>query len=171
MVVFSHIIGEGWAYGLNMNTNNKGMFPLSITFPPTPTKLAVLNTCKTQKDIFGKGIVSHALLSYPIEFSILHLLTKEDLEQSETFGNCIGGRIDENIIEKMLNDLWDYTRSKSQIVLIIGPNEMQGNVTDLLLSNGLEQTDLKIFGNSQRLIAKKKIDGIGLIKEAINSVS
>ncbi|KAJ3253251.1 hypothetical protein HK103_000797 [Boothiomyces macroporosus] len=171
VVVFNHIIGEGWAYGLNMTTNNKGMFPLSITFPPTPTKLAVLNTCKSQKDIFGKDIVSHALLSYPIEFSILHLLTKEDLEQSETFGNCIGGRIDENIIKKMLNDLWDYTRSKSQIVLIIGPNEMQGNVTDLLLSNGLEQTDLKIFGNSQRLIAKKKIDGIGLLKEAINSVS
>ncbi|KAJ3274698.1 hypothetical protein HDV01_002220 [Terramyces sp. JEL0728] len=147
LMVFSHYY-DGWCYGLNMTTNQSGVFPLAVTFPLQATKVALLNTCKKKEDIFGQEITSHALLSYPIESSILNTFTRKSYQPAmEKYGVCGNGRIDRNIIGALVSDLWDFSRIQRQKVIVVGPNPMQGTVVDLLLSVGVDQRDIVIFSN------------------------
>ncbi|KAJ3215322.1 hypothetical protein HDU67_000599 [Dinochytrium kinnereticum] len=77
VIARTHLL-DGWAEGVNLRTNQEGIFPLPITYPrcgPGPL-VGVLHSIKTPHDAFGSNVLQGAMLAYPEQIRVTTTVTR-----------------------------------------------------------------------------------------------
>ncbi|KAI9208491.1 uncharacterized protein BJ171DRAFT_489068 [Polychytrium aggregatum] len=111
VVVRTHYY-DGWAEGQNMTTNQTGLFPLVVTKPRcgTETQLTIVNVVRNIHEICGSYLMEGALLSYPNQVRIVHVLTggppsdPHGVVKTYAPGNIMLGKVGTAIVDSILGD-------------------------------------------------------------------
>ncbi|KAJ3118735.1 hypothetical protein HDU96_009324 [Phlyctochytrium bullatum] len=77
VIARTHLL-DGWAEGINLRTNQEGIFPLPITYPrcgPVPM-VSILQSIRTEHDSFGGAMLQGAMLAYPEQLKVTTTITR-----------------------------------------------------------------------------------------------
>ncbi|KAJ3106904.1 hypothetical protein HDU97_005391 [Phlyctochytrium planicorne] len=77
VIARTHLL-DGWAEGVNLRTNEEGIFPLPITFPRCGGGpiVGVMQSVHTPQDAFGVAVLQGASLAYPDQIRVHTSLTR-----------------------------------------------------------------------------------------------
>nr|KAJ3411714.1 hypothetical protein HK105_002560 [Polyrhizophydium stewartii] len=134
---------DGWAMGLNLTTQQEGLFPLPVTVPRVgpSARLAIINAMHSHFDAGGMSIIRGAMLAYPMQFSITHCLSRglpADVDTAALAqavpGKIVASRVtEEATAQTLLNVRWQFGESdQRQRIIVCGPQGFDGDVYDLL---------------------------------------
>ncbi|EGF82497.1 hypothetical protein BATDEDRAFT_23048 [Batrachochytrium dendrobatidis JAM81] len=153
-VVAHHHYLDGWAEGVNLTTRQSGLFPLPVTIPRggASLKIAVINATKSHFEIFGRDILTGALLAYPQHIQITHYLSRggssEVLKQPDIPGVAFDGHISGYSLNQAMQSIgWQSpSYGTNQRVVVCGSKLFQGNMCDLACGEcGIDYSNLTIL--------------------------
>ncbi|KAJ1558796.1 hypothetical protein HK096_003949 [Nowakowskiella sp. JEL0078] len=163
VAVRTHLL-DGWAIGINLSTNNEGVFPLAITSPPFPrvlpnsaflksTRFISLHHCvATVDDIFGVDILEGTQLAYSAEFVAVKHYVSGGKFTGQVAGEIVGRKIEEADVIAVAKAGYQglgFGSSKRErpVFVVCGPGAFSGLVWDGLRSAGVP--DEEIIGLSE----------------------
>ncbi|KNC96704.1 uncharacterized protein SPPG_07915 [Spizellomyces punctatus DAOM BR117] len=137
VLVHSHSY-DGWAEGRNITTNESGVFPLGVTYPPCGALpvVTLLSCVHSVDDCIGRELIEGACLAYPGQLRVMWVLSTPAPKASFS-DSCIvhEGRLDQAVLDQALNVAgWNRTMSDaSQKILVCGPKPFEGFVYESLV--------------------------------------
>ncbi|KAJ3120461.1 hypothetical protein HK098_004575 [Nowakowskiella sp. JEL0407] len=163
---------DGWAVGLNLNTNQSGFFPLSITHPrnglSSSTKMTVINSIRSFDDLYGMDVMEGSTLAYPRHISFHHFVKKGFSTANDSAAvNLDGSRSplppltfstrsvtlpcgyvhDGGITDQSVSDIVEplIGDRSSRRIFICGPPKYQSSIVDYLNELGVYGEDVRIL--------------------------
>ncbi|KAL2916200.1 hypothetical protein HK105_204291 [Polyrhizophydium stewartii] len=134
---------DGWVSGVNLTTQQEGLFPLTVTTPRTGprTRISIINAAHSHFDVFGSRILSGALLAYPTQIHVVHCLPRGapmGVDPAEIAavapGTVVQSRVTTAVIDAALQvTKWQPGRGDGlQHVLVCGPRSFESAMYDIL---------------------------------------
>ncbi|KAJ3126058.1 hypothetical protein HK098_007935 [Nowakowskiella sp. JEL0407] len=163
---------DGWAVGLNLNTNQSGFFPLSITHPrnglSSSTQITVLNSMRSFDDLYGMDVMEGSILAYPRHIAFHHFVKKGFSTASDAAainldgsrsplpplrvstrsvalpcGYVHDGGITDTSVAEIVEPLIGGRSSKR--IFVCGPPQYQSSIVDYLNEIGVYGEDVRIL--------------------------
>ncbi|KAJ3324606.1 hypothetical protein HDV06_006499 [Boothiomyces sp. JEL0866] len=103
---------DGWSYGFNISTGERGAFPLACIQPLAPVRLILINTFNANADLIGTLLIEAVRLGYP--------------ECVDTF-NFSSSTLNIGNVSPIVNSL-----PPNISIIICGPNAYNSYVADML---------------------------------------
>jgi hypothetical protein len=103
--IFQEYLHLGWAFGVNLNTNAEGFFPLTVVSPSfgNPAfKITLINCSQTTNDIVGLDLIDAALITYPNQVLIHHIVSDMSSVRDGVSGFIREGKLDDKIIKEII---------------------------------------------------------------------
>ncbi|KNC97817.1 uncharacterized protein SPPG_06812 [Spizellomyces punctatus DAOM BR117] len=142
---------DGWATGLNLNTEEEGLLPLSLMTPPAgvSSRILLLNCASTLGDITSRETLQPAALAYP---DILHIhnfvsdSSNLNVDAHAIVGNVHFGRLTEQSVRQLVGPVWAGADEQSRKVVICGPPSLEGMAYDALLEGlDIDRDDIVVL--------------------------
>lgn len=143
---------DGWALVVDMATKKEGVIPLAVTDALNPMKLTILNTCKTETEIFGREIIAGAILAHPNQIAVQHALSQQHRTSSARdaeYGKILVQSLDEKVIVNLIHSSRG-SRTGNQKIVICGPVELERMVCHVLKNVlNIDSNQIIVLPNAQ----------------------
>ncbi|KAH6568465.1 hypothetical protein BASA62_005453 [Batrachochytrium salamandrivorans] len=158
-VMARHHYLDGWAEGVNLTTQQEGLFPLPVTVPcpGSALRISIINATQSPFEIFANDIISGAMLAYPQHIQITHCFSRGGVSDGQTMDNIPGEAVQGRISPYVINQALQFVQWKprphgsSQRLVICGSKSFQGDIYDMACSScGVEYNDVVILSDDIR---------------------
>lgn len=144
---------DGWAYGTNLISGAQGAFPLSIVTSAKAGrnyKLVLVNVVNSIEGIVGKELLDAALLSYPLQIEVHHIIHQTSNILDGVPGFIRYGRLDEIILTEILGKVrCDVQNRVSRKAVVCGPCSFNAMVSQALVEGmGWSDADVKSLSDT-----------------------
>ncbi|KAJ3167528.1 hypothetical protein HDU87_001501 [Geranomyces variabilis] len=139
---------DGWSIGVNVETEEEGLVPLSILEPPAgqSSKIVIVNCVSTIDECASIKTLEAASLSFPANLEIHHFVSNGvSVGAFAGVGTAHSGRLTHEGVEGIVYNAWETGHDESRKVIVCGPAGFEGTVYDALIDLGLEQDEIVIL--------------------------
>ncbi|KAI8850378.1 hypothetical protein BC829DRAFT_442200 [Chytridium lagenaria] len=147
VIARTHLL-DGWAEGVNLRTQQEGIFPLPVTYPRCgpQAQLGIIHSIKTTHDAFGGSMLGGALLAYPDQVRVWSRVTRGDGGRGD--GGMLGGGLGRlGVGGLMMEEELALSR-----VVVCGPRAFEGFVYETLVDIlGVPHQNITVLPDNQYL--------------------